>query len=278
VSVTATTVGAARASAAGGSGCTGYDVGGQGWAVQCGTSNGGGGGGGGGGGADACTYVTLQQAVQLSLISQAVANLYEGTAPKGYIYLVQNCPYQFGFGPPAITLYADGGKLTPQALADQAYGELQPPTLAIATAPIGREGLVGLPEWFWVSTTSATEFDPMSVTVGPIGGVWATVTATPGPLIIYPGDGKGPVSCPAPGTPYNTTEPASSQQSACTVLYTQPSAGQPGNVFRVTISVTWTASWVGSGGTGGTLAPITKTATIGLPIAQAETVYTGGGA
>jgi hypothetical protein len=42
--------------------------------------------------------------------------------------------------------------------------------------------------------------------------------------------------------------------------------------------VTWSASWVGSGGTGGTLAPIKTTATIGLPIAQAETVYSGGGA
>jgi hypothetical protein len=263
---------AMTAGAAGGSGCTGYNVGGQGWAVQCGNSGGTGGGSSGSGGTSVCTYITLAEAVQQFLVSQAVAAQYP-PAPKGYIYLVQDCPDQF-FGVPSVVLYADGGRLTPKDLADQAYAELSPPTLTIGTAPIGREGLVGLPEWFWI-TNDPNEFRPLSQTVA-LAGLEATVVATPGPLVINPGDGQASFTCPVPGTPYNTSEPASGQQSDCTFLYTQPSAGQPGNEFTVSISVTWTATWTGTGGTGGTLAPITRTTTVELPIAQAETVYSGG--
>jgi hypothetical protein len=264
----AMTVGAASAGAAAGSGCTGYNVGGQGWAVECGTG-GGSGGSSGSGGTSVCTYITLAEAVQQDLVSQVVAASYPA-APHGYVYLVQNCPDQF-FGVPSIVLYADGGELTTKDLADQAYAELSPPVLAIGTAPIGREGLVGLPEWFWID---ANDYQTLQATVA-LAGLSATVTAKPGPLVINPGDGQGSFTCPGPGTPYNTSEPASGQQSACTFLYPQPSAGQPGNVFRVSISVTWTATWTGSDGAGGTLTPITRTTTIALPIAQAETVYSG---
>jgi hypothetical protein len=268
VSATVTTVGAPPASAAGGTGCTGYNVG-QSWDVSCGTGGSPGGGTGGSGGTSVCTYITLAEAVQQDLVSQVVAAQYQ--APPGYIYLVQNCPDQF-FGLPAIVLYADGGTLTPKDLADQAYRQLSPPALTIGTAPIGREGLVGLPEWFWID---AGGYETLSKTVS-LGGLSATVTAKPGPLVINPGDGQASFTCQGPGTPYDPSEPASSQQSSCTFLYTQPSAGQPGNEFTVSISVTWTASWTGTGGVGGTLAPITRTATIELPIAQAETVYSGG--
>lgn len=260
--------GAPLATATAGSGCTGYDVGGQGWAVECG-SGGGSDGGSDGGGANVCTYITLGEAVRQFLVSQAVAAQYK--TPPDYIYLVQNCPDQF-FGVPTIVLYADGGRLTTKKLADQAYAELSPPTLSIGTAPMGREGLVGLPEWFWID---AADYQTLSRTVS-LAGLSATVTAQPGPLVIHPGGGYAPFACPGPGTPYNTAEPAASQQSTCSFLYTQPSAGQPDNVFGVSISVTWTATWTGSDGAGGTLAPITRTTTMGLPIAQAETVFSGG--
>ena len=269
VSAAAISTGATPASAAGGSGCTGYNVGGNSWAIECGTGGGSGGSTGGGGGESVCTYITLAEAVQQFLVSQVVAAQYK--APAGYIYLVQNCPDQF-FGVPAIVLYADGGKLTTKDLADQAYAELSPPALAVGTAPpSGKDGLVGLPEWFWID---AADYQTLSRTVA-LAGLSATVTAKPGPLVINPGDGQASITCPGPGTAYDPSEPAGSQQSDCTFLYTQPSAGQPGNAFTVSISVTWTATWSGTGGTGGTLAPITRTTTIALPIAQAETVYSG---
>ena len=269
VGAAALTTGASSASAAGGSGCTGYSYG-QGWAINCGTGDDSGSGGSGGSGADVCTYITLAEAVQQYIISAAVAANYQ--APPGYIYLVQNCPDQY-FGDPSIFLFADGGTLTTQDLANEAYAELSPPTLAVSTAPpSGQDGLVGLPEWFWID---AADYLTLSRTVS-LAGLSATVTAKPGPLIINPGDGQASFTCGGPGTPYNPAEPAASQQSDCTFLYTQPSVGQPGNEFTVTVSVTWTATWTGTGGTGGTLAPITRTTTIELPIAQAETVFSGG--
>jgi hypothetical protein len=263
VSTAAMTSGAQPASAAGGTGCTGYNVG-QSWAVTCGTD--GTDGGGGGGSTTSCVLETIAAAFgPQTTLSDAYPE-----APPGYVWLVTVCAG--AGGDDAINLYKDGGALTPQILADQAYAELSPPALAIGTAPMGRVGLVGLPEWFWVD---AAGYATLQKTAG-LAGLSATVTATPGPLIISPGDGGATFTCPGPGTPYNASAPAPSQQSDCTFLYTAPSAGQPGNVFTVSISVTWTATWTGTGGTGGALAPITRTATIALPVAQAETVYSGG--
>jgi hypothetical protein len=269
VSAPALATRASPASAAGGTGCTGYNVGGNSWAIEC-TNGAGYGTGGGSSNPDVCTYITLADAESQSLVSAVVVAAY-GQPPKGFIYLFQDCPDQY-FGTGQILLFADGGKLTTQDLAEQAYAELSPPTLSVGTAPpSGQDGLVGLPEWFWID---GADYLTLSRTVS-LAGLSATVIAKPGPLVINPGDGQGSFTCPGPGTPYNPAESAASQQSSCTFLYTQPSAGQPGNEFTVTVSVTWTATWTGTGGTGGTLAPITRTSTIELPIAQAEAVYSG---
>jgi hypothetical protein len=269
VSGAALATGAASASAAGGTGCTGYNVGGNAWAVQCNNGAGDGTSSGGGSSPNDCTWITLAEAETQFLVSAAVVAEYK--APPGYIYLVQDCPDQW-FGV-QILLFANGGKLTTLDLAEQAYARLSPPTLAVGTAPpSGQDGLVGLPEWFWID---AADYLTLSRTVS-LAGLSATVTAKPGPLVINPGDGQASFTCPGPGTQYNPAESAASQQSDCTFLYTQPSVGQPGNEFTVTVSVTWTATWTGTGGTGGTLAPITRTTEVELPIAQAETVISGG--
>jgi hypothetical protein len=264
----ATATGAGSASAAGGAGCTGYNVGANSWAIEC--DNGGYGTGGSAGSAlDACTYITIAEAESQFLVSAAVAADYP--APPGYIYLVQDCPDQW-FGV-QILLFANGGKLTTLDLAQQAYAKLSPPTLGVGTAPpSGEDGLVGLPEWFWINPV---DYQTLSRTVS-LADLSATVVARPGPLVINPGDGQATYTCLGPGTQYNPAEPATSQQSDCTFLYTQSSVGQPGNEFTVTVSVTWSATWTGTGGTGGRLAPITRTTTIGLAIAQAETVFSGG--
>ncbi len=260
--------GVASASGAGGTGCTGHSVGGNSWAIEC-TNGAAYGTGGGGSSVDVCTHYTLAEAEKQFLVSAAVAAVYK--APPGYIYLLQQCPDQY-FGDPPILLFADGGKLTTQDLANDAYAELSPPTLTVGTAqPSGQDALVGLPEWFWID---AANYQTLSRTVS-LADLSATVTAKPGPLVINPGvHGQGSFTCLGPGTPYNPTESAPSHQSSCTSLYTQPSAGQPGNEFTVTVSVTWTTTWTG---TGGTLAPITRMTTIELPIAQAEAVYGGAG-
>ena len=201
-----------------------------------------------------------------------------GTGPpaKGYQWDIMTCP---GANPGAI-----GGQLvqvskksgapsvTPFELMQIAIGELSVPRLAAATAPPrGKDGLVGLPEWFWVPRG---QWQPVSVTVT-AGPVWATASATPTELNFVPGGGQGSVSCRGPGPAFNPALPAAQQHTPCSYTYVQPSAGQPANAFAAGLFVTWAVSWTGSGGAGGL---ITNSYTTGnafaLRVAQAEALVT----
>jgi hypothetical protein len=163
-------------------------------------------------------------------------------------------------------------QVTPQQLMVQAYGELRVPSLTPVTAPpVGRDGLVGLPEWFWVPSAG---WHPRSVTVS-AGPVWATVTATPDGLTFEPGAGISPVTCHGPGTAYYPSKPSASQHTDCSYTYVQPSAGLPGNVYQASVSITWRVDWVGSGGAGGVLAPaLSMPVAVAIPVAQGEALVT----
>jgi hypothetical protein len=162
--------------------------------------------------------------------------------------------------------------VTPQQLMIQAYGELRVPSLSPATAPPrGHDGLVGLPEWFWIPAAS---WHPLSVTVS-AGAVWATVTATPVGLTFEPGPDMSPVTCHGPGTEYDPAEPATSQHTGCSYTYLLPSAGLPGNVYQASVSITWRVDWIGSGGAGGVLASaLSVPAAFSIPVAQGEALVT----
>jgi hypothetical protein len=198
------------------------------------------GGGGGGSSTSACTLtpVSQTQAAFLALVSNAT-------------------------GAPAVT---------PQQLAQIAIGELIIPTLAPATAPPrGKDGLVGLPEWFWIP---ANEWGPVSKTVT-AGPVWARATATPVKIALSPGGGQSGVTCAGPGTAYQPSRPLSAQHTECSYTYTQPSAGQPNNMYAASVIVFWNVSWVGSGGSGGVVATGRPVSTpMSLPIAAGEALVT----
>ena len=153
-----------------------------------------------------------------------------------------------------------------------AIGELSVPTLAAATAPPrGKDGLVGLPEWFWVPRG---QWHAVSVTVN-AGPVWATATAAPTSLSYVPGGGMGSVSCTGPGTAFNRALPAAQQHTGCSYTYTQASKGQPGNAFQAGLFVTWKVSWTGSGGAGGLITTgYTTGNAFAVRVAQAEALVT----
>lgn len=164
-------------------------------------------------------------------------------------------------------------RVTPHELAVDAYGVLALPTLAPGTAPPrGKDGLVGLPEWFWVPAAS---WHAISLTVR-AGPVWATVTATPVGLRFDPGPRLWPVSCAGPGNAYDKAAPVDDQSTTCDYTYLQSSADQPGGVYHATLNVLWRVTWIGSGGPGGVLenadampAPFT------IKVVQAEALVTG---
>jgi len=162
--------------------------------------------------------------------------------------------------------------VTPQQLLVTAFGELRIPHLTPSTAPPrGHAGLVGLPEWFWMS---ARDWHARMVTVT-AGPVWAAVTAAPIGLTFRPGAGLSPVSCAGPGMAYNPYEPSTAQHTDCSYTYLRSSTGQPGNTYQASVTVTWLVTWTGSGGAGGVLAAALPVSVgIAIPIAQGEALVT----
>jgi hypothetical protein len=196
-----------------------------------------------------------------------------GPAPAGQAWAQLACGGPLpGLAAILVSTTSGAPQATPQQLMIQAYGELRVPSLTPATAPpVGREGLVGLPEWFWVSSAG---WHPRSVTVS-AGTVWATVTATPDGLSFEPGAGISPFTCQGPGTAYDPGKPSASQHTDCSYTYVQPSAGLPGNAYHASLSITWRVDWTGSGGSGGVLAPaLSVPVTFTIPVAQGEALVT----
>jgi hypothetical protein len=264
------TLTSARGASGGGGLCT-VDLGGQWITVQCSNSGGSGGSHGGGGGGQpskvnlGCTLTPISQATAVELGLQ-------WPPPKGYSWAFMDCVggRVAGGGALAVLVNTATGapQVTPEQLLQQALNELEIPTLRAHTAPPrGKDGLVGLPEWFWVP---AGNWHPLSVTVT-AGPVWATATASPVGLSFQPGGGFAPVTCTGPGTAYDPAKAASAQHSACAFTYKEPSVGQPGNAYQASIAVTWNVSWTGSGGVGGEIdAGLVIPFQFAIPVAQGE--------
>jgi hypothetical protein len=263
--------GPAQASGGGGGGgqCT-VDLGGQWVTVQCGYGGGTGGSGGGGGGSGGakitttCTFTPISQ-------SQATTLGLQWPPPKGTSWALMDClGGKTGQGPQAVLINNATGapRITPQQLLAEALSELRIPTLQPRLAPPrGKDGLVGLPEWFWVPSA---DWHSRSVTVT-AGPVWATATASPDGLTFQPGGGLPAAGCRGPGAAYRSAKPATAQHSTCAYVYYQPSVGQPGNAYQASVVVTWRVSWTGSGGTGGLLnGALPVPFAFSLPVAQGE--------
>ncbi len=200
-----------------------------------------------------------------------------GTGPPqpGYQWDIMTCPGSSG---PLngelveVSIKTGAPAISPLQLLEIAIGHLRVPSLEAFTAPPrGKDGLVGLPEWFWVP---ASQWHRVSVTVS-AGPVWATAIARPTAIAFAPGGGLPAVACPGPGIAFDPALPASQQQTSCSYLYAEPSAGQPGNAYQVALIVTWTISWTGSGGAGGVITTAYATETgFGLRVAQGEALVT----
>ncbi len=215
-----------------------------------------------------CTYTKASEAI--------LERTGTGPAAPGYQWDIMTCPGAAGssIGGQLVQVNKKSGApaISPLELLKIAIGELSVPTLAAKTAPpMGKDGLVGLPEWFWVPNS---EWKNTSVTVT-AGPVFAIATARPNTMTYVPGGGLSSVSCTGPGTAFARGEPANDQDTRCSYTYGQPSAGQPGNAYQAAVVVTWTISWTGSGGAGGTITTGYTTGTaFGVRVAQSEALVT----
>ena len=240
------------------------------WVVVCtnGGGTGGGGGGGAGGGKDPCTLQPLS-ADQIHFLGLP-------KAPKGEEWAAITCPGKQPFGGVTLVSKATGvPRITPRELMEVARGLLHIPATAPATAPpLRKDGLTGLPEWYWIPRGWGPVRSPR-VTAGP---VWAQVTATPVDLSFDPGGGLAGVSCHGPGTPYR-----GGRRTACSYTYRQSSATQPGGRYQAQIVVTWRVTWAGGVGAGttdgGTLsAGLQEAYGFELRVAEGQALVTRSGA
>jgi hypothetical protein len=232
-------------------------------------TGGGPGSGGGSGGKPACTLTPLsqQQAAFLGL---------QWPPAKNHTWDAITCPGSQPFGGVILVDHATGvPPISPAELAQIAIGDLIIPQLRPRTAPPrGHDGLVGLPEWFWIPGRDwgAVQTPPVRA-----GTVWAIATAVPTKIIFDPGGGLAGITCNGPGTAYQPKVPLSAQHTDCSYTYDQPSAGQPGNAYAASVTVLWNVSWIGSGDAGGPVATGRPVSTpIAVPVAAGEALVTSG--
>jgi hypothetical protein len=160
----------------------------------------------------------------------------------------------------------------PGVLAQLAVKYLQLPDPVIRSSPApGALQLTRLPVWLWVA---ANVWQPQSKTAQ-VPGESVTATATPVSAAWAMGDGKT-VTCKGPGTPYSGSNPAAASPT-CGYTYDRSSAGQPGGAYRVTVTITWDITWVGTGGAGGALAPLHTVAAAQFRVAESQALNTSGG-
>ncbi|MEU5307659.1 hypothetical protein [Streptomyces sp. NPDC021562] len=150
-----------------------------------------------------------------------------------------------GDQPPADIPHA----ITPEILAQLAYGEIRVPSTTVKLAPAGTTK-VNLPTWAWLDTA---KFKPVSVTARvPVLGIEATTTAEPVSLEITPGTDDA-LTYPASGAcqinkdgsigePY--AKGKADQSPPCGVKYLRSSGDSS---YKLQATVTWKIHWTGTG-------------------------------
>lgn len=159
--------------------------------------------------------------------------------------------------------------VAPAVLAQTARRYLRLPPPGIQASPdVAADQIVNVPTWLWVDPAT---WGPRSATAS-VPNESATATAVPITVTWTMGDGSQLV-CRGPGTPYTDGDPARPSPT-CGHTYLRSSARQPGLRYPVTATTTWRITWTATGvvSASGTLAPLLRTSTTTLRVAEAQTV------
>ena len=147
----------------------------------------------------------------------------------------------------------------PATLAQQAVASMQLQAVRVGIVPearAGSVGLVGMPNWMWVSAPDAQTFGPITRTAS-AGGWSVSATAKVASVSWDMGDGQV-VMCAGPGTPYAESYGAASSPD-CGHTYTRQGD------YTVRATSHWVVAWSGIGQAG----------TISLDLTQATGVTIG---
>jgi hypothetical protein len=165
---------------------------------------------------------------------------------------------------------------SPAQLAQEALATLTlpkpvpPPSPSGVKLPDGRPyTVVRVPTWYW-TTPASYQAKTARAAVGP---VWAQVTVKPVALTFAPGDTGSTASCSGPGKVWTPQDaPWAHAPGGCDYSYPQSTYGYPGGQLTATYGIVWRATWVGSGGTGGSFPDVTTIATSRFAVAEAQAV------
>jgi hypothetical protein len=156
----------------------------------------------------------------------------------------------------------DAQQVDPTTLARSVT--IRPAAPVLRTSPGTEDHLVNVEAWFW-----AEMWEGISETAT-AGSVTVNVSAEPTSLIVDPGDGTSPFTCPGPQPVYDLSLPASTQSSNCTHTYLRA-----GN-YTATATVVYDISFTSNVGVNGNLGTIEPTSTTALAVAEAQAINTKG--
>lgn len=155
--------------------------------------------------------------------------------------------------------------LVPQAdpgdLAVMARSRLPLPLPAARMSPDGDQ-TVNLESWLWVENW---ETQTRSATAG---GVTSVVVATPVEQRWTFGSPSEKKVCSDAGRPYDLSRQPSEQSTNCSYTFRHSSAGQPGDAYRVTVTLVWHVTWTSNIGASGDLGFVSRTSTIPTRVAE----------
>lgn len=157
----------------------------------------------------------------------------------------------------------------PGELASMARSRLPLPLPEARMNPDGDQ-TVTLPTWLWVDNW---ETQTRSATAG---GVTSTVVATPVEQRWTFGSPSERVVCRDAGAQYDTSRPASEQSTSCSYTFEHSSAGQPGDAYRVTVTLVWHVTWTSNIGASGDLGLVSRTRTIPTRVAEHQALNDSG--
>lgn len=156
----------------------------------------------------------------------------------------------------------------PVVLARQARQSVSIPAPPISTSPRSdRKLYTRVPTWLWID---GGWWRAYSATAN-AGGVSTTAVATPVRAVWDMGDG-GQTICTGPGTPWRPG--LADADARCSYLYKNSSAGQRTGTFTMNVTVEFAVSWTSSVGPGGSLAPITRSASTAVQVGEIQAIET----
>lgn len=183
-------------------------------------------------------------------------------------------PGAYQFFPPGAP---PAPKVDPEDLAKMAQERMVIPDPQVDRNPkvgdLGEATLVTLPTWFWVTNPPAVGGATGTRTIrAEVGPVFAQVVATTDGLVITSPAGGATCAPTVATTPYS---PGAADSAGCTVSFTRASVGYA-NGYPVDTSTAWTATWTGSGGSGGTLPGLARNSQVDVPVAESQAITTDG--